>query len=316
VGVSSESIAGMWIRKLIENGRSCVKLWNHPYIGILLWLISFAVWAYWHPYSHLPTPGKAIGALAVVAGIMSVREMKELAKISWVVLLIMLLFTEFRAIDKDHYQAEQAQERFFDTQRKGFGDIAIQAKQNFDSTAAGLTIAINGLNRTLAQTHPHAELHYGAFTFTNGPVPPASFTSGVNYQIDVDYTNVGGEAGTLLREDAQVYVAKPDDRIAQQALVKLFEQTWRKLPASFSSLVNPGTPHFFTRYRTFTDKEIEAINAGETVYVLRRLQYRDSTGLWQTDDCGDFQREGRSLFIHIGHSCSLFVRDRYPVTRR
>src|SRR5450432_1819207 len=152
----------MWLSKLLEKAKACVKLWSDPYVGASLWLVSFAVWLYWHPYSNLPTPGKAIGALAVVAGIMSVREMKELAKVSWVVLLIMLLFTEFRAIDKDHYAVEQAQEKFFDTQKKGFEDIANQANAEFSATTGGLTAAMSGIHstlttadKTLRQTQPH-----------------------------------------------------------------------------------------------------------------------------------------------------------------
>jgi hypothetical protein len=43
----------------------------------------------------------------------------------------MLLFTEFRAIDKDHYLAEKAQEKFFETQRMGFQGIATQASNDF-----------------------------------------------------------------------------------------------------------------------------------------------------------------------------------------
>jgi hypothetical protein len=147
-----------WVGAFFKKGKACVKLWNHPSVGALLWLISFAVWAYWHPYSNLPTPGKAIGALAVVAGIMSVREMKEVAKISWVVLLIMLLFTEFRAIDKDHYLAEKAQEEFFEAQRVGFHDIAKQASTDFASTTSGLTAAITGLNSVLKTTNKVATL--------------------------------------------------------------------------------------------------------------------------------------------------------------
>jgi hypothetical protein len=65
---------------------------------IPLWLIAAVTTAWW--LFHLPSPGKAIGALAGVAGIMSVREMKVLGKISWVLLLICMLVTEFRAIDQ------------------------------------------------------------------------------------------------------------------------------------------------------------------------------------------------------------------------
>ncbi len=100
----------------IENRFS--KIWNSPRVGIFLWICSACFSVKW--YFHLPTPGKAIGAIAVVAGIMSVREMKVLAKISWVFLLIFMLITEFRAIDRDHAENEQKQREFFEAQKKWF----------------------------------------------------------------------------------------------------------------------------------------------------------------------------------------------------
>jgi hypothetical protein len=146
------------------------KIWNSHYTGILLWLGFFALWIHWHPYSHLTTPGKAIGVIAIVAGIMSVRDMEALAKATWVLLLIVFLFIEFRAIDKDHYANEEAQKIFFDEQRRGFEKVTGQAGKNFRDTAGGLTAAIAGIkstletaNKTLIQTQPRA--YFGPVAF-------------------------------------------------------------------------------------------------------------------------------------------------------
>jgi hypothetical protein len=73
--------------------------WNSPRIGVPLWLIGTAILVYW--YFRIPPPGFAVGALGVVAGIMSIRDIKVSGKIAWTVLLICLLVTEFRASDKD-----------------------------------------------------------------------------------------------------------------------------------------------------------------------------------------------------------------------
>src|SRR5580704_2891714 len=83
----------VWIK---EEG-AIKDLWNSSKVGVPLWFAFGFLTLYWH--YRMPPPGYAIGALAVVAGIMSVREMKTPAKVLWIVLLILMLLTEFRAID-------------------------------------------------------------------------------------------------------------------------------------------------------------------------------------------------------------------------
>jgi hypothetical protein len=111
---------------------------------------------YWR--YHVPAPGYAVGALAVVAGIMSMRDIKILGKIIWAVLLVCLLITEFRAIDKDRADNEQKQKEFFEIQKKGFSEIATQVSQNFAATTKGLTTAINQSNGLLRTTQGVADL--------------------------------------------------------------------------------------------------------------------------------------------------------------
>ena len=65
-----------------EDADSAKRLWSSIWVGGPLWVISAFLAAYW--LYHVPVPGFAIGALATVAGIMSVREMKTSGKISWV----------------------------------------------------------------------------------------------------------------------------------------------------------------------------------------------------------------------------------------
>jgi hypothetical protein len=123
-----------------ENGPA-KRCWNSPWVGAPLWLTA-AYFAYrWH-HSAPPT-GYAIGALATVAGIMSIREVKVLGKILWMILLVFFLINEFGAIDKDRADYAAQQKAFFDAQQKGFSD-----------TAGELQIAIHALNQTLNQTHP------------------------------------------------------------------------------------------------------------------------------------------------------------------
>lgn len=75
------------------------KWWDtSPYPVIGLVLIGFAV-TIWAHYAHF-SPGKSIGALAAVAGVMSLRpKMKFPEKVAWVIILTALAVFEFHAID-------------------------------------------------------------------------------------------------------------------------------------------------------------------------------------------------------------------------
>ena len=116
------------------------KYWNSPWVGVPLWLIVAALACFW--LFNVPPPGYSVGFLAVVAGIMSVRDMKTLGKIMWVVLLVCLLVTEFQAIGKDRAENERKQKEFFEAQRLGFQEVASQANRNFDVTAKRLETVI------------------------------------------------------------------------------------------------------------------------------------------------------------------------------
>jgi hypothetical protein len=138
-----------------ENGRA-VRLWNSTKVGVPLWIISAGLLFLW--LFKAPPPGYAVGALAVVAGVMSVRDIKVLGKILWVFLLVCFLITEFRAIDKDRADNQEAQKKFFESQKEGFAGISQQAAQQFSATTQGLTAAVNGLNGVLQTTQGVADL--------------------------------------------------------------------------------------------------------------------------------------------------------------
>jgi hypothetical protein len=127
------------------------KAWNSLYIGVPLWNTGAFYFVRW-TFIHIPPPGYAIGALAVVAGLMSVREMKVLGKMFWVFLLLCLLFSEFRAINTDHAESERKQKEFFEKQQEDFGNVTHQAASNFAGTTAGLTTAIGRLQELLSST--------------------------------------------------------------------------------------------------------------------------------------------------------------------
>jgi len=64
----------------------------------------------WHWQNHIPYPGTAATALAVVAGIMTLRgEMDGKEKLAWIVLLLGFLLLETTSIVKEH-EAQQAEQ--------------------------------------------------------------------------------------------------------------------------------------------------------------------------------------------------------------
>jgi hypothetical protein len=83
-------------------------IWKSHYFGWALISCSGLGYLYWS--SHVPSPGEAVAALAVLAAIMTFRgEIGGLEKFFWMLVLFAFLFMELRAIDKD--RADYAREQ-------------------------------------------------------------------------------------------------------------------------------------------------------------------------------------------------------------
>jgi hypothetical protein len=158
-------------------------------IGIPLWVVSayFAI-TWWF---NVPSPGKAIGALATVAGIMSVREMKVSGKIAWSVLLVLMLVTEFHAIDKDRKENDAKQKEFFEAERADFQSIATQADKDFKQTTGQLNTSIAGLTTLLNTTQKVVENVTGGDSYAY--VYPDIFQGGNPREFSLKIHNAGQE---------------------------------------------------------------------------------------------------------------------------
>ncbi|MGD0868869.1 MAG: hypothetical protein ABSB88_04915 [Bryobacteraceae bacterium] len=113
--------------------------WKHKRTGAILWVAPVLGYAYWE--WQLPSPGKAVAGLAVVAAIMSVREMKAWTKMLWILLLCGFLHVELRAIDADRRTHDEGQATARETENR-----------RFNTTVQGLTTTINGMKTVLGQT--------------------------------------------------------------------------------------------------------------------------------------------------------------------
>ncbi len=214
------------------------KLWNSLWFGVPLWIVAALLTAYW--FFHLPTAGKAIAALAGFAGIMSVRDMKVLGKITWVILLIFMLFTEFRAIDKDRSDSDAKQKAFFEEQKKGFEAVTTQAKTDFAVTSSGLSAAMDGLktaisginstlnaaNTTIKQTRPEAYVEFTNFTFRSDD-QRETWLSGKPFVIVIGYKNSGNYAAADVFKLGKFYWEEKSPEGIRRAYDE-FQKDWER----------------------------------------------------------------------------------------
>ena len=192
-------------------------------MGVPLWVTWTCYAVYW--LYHLPVPGYAIGALATVAGIMSVREIRTLGKICWVLLLILLLNVEFKAIDKDRAQNHEQQIKFFDAQKEGFSNIA-----------GGLQETIRDLKQTLLQTSPRALFGKPYVDWGHVEIGP-----GTQFHYNVTMTNVGNDVAQHVDFFSQIYFGKPDDAGTQRKLGTRFNKDWQSHKTVMPSDIPPGS---------------------------------------------------------------------------
>jgi membrane protein implicated in regulation of membrane protease activity len=289
-------------------------------IQICLCLVAYHFWR------HLPVPGWSVALIAFVAAAMSVHQaMDSWQKILWMVIIAVLLIVELRAISNDREASQQQALQDRKNQDESFKKVRDAQDKDFSATAAGLRDAISGIsstlqatNGTLRQTQPHAALRFGEFQIINEPTAPKLFQPGVEYQFNVSLQNYGNETGLITKRLAEIYVAKPDDLAVQKTLTQKFEGQWKALPKNEGpATVVPNVLNFWTEKHVFSDDEISALIQGpETVFVLRRIEYSDSTGTWWTDRCEHLQREGPQLFFKVTHPCLTFQNDRYRARRQ
>jgi Ca2+/Na+ antiporter len=126
-------------------------------MGVVLLALFWALVIYW--FFHIPSPGKSVAALAVVATVMTVRgDLSGLEKTFLTLVLFLFVFIEIKAIDKDRADNARQQREFFRAQEENFGSVTKQASNNFAETTRGLSTAIDGLNGVLGITQEVAKL--------------------------------------------------------------------------------------------------------------------------------------------------------------
>jgi|SRR6185437_14214474 len=294
-------------------------IWEHRYTGWIMGIAGFAaairfIW-------HSPTPGVAVTVLGGVAAIMSIRQLSSWEKFFWTAMVFALLYAEVHSINVDRKEQNRHQLEDRAAQEANFRKIRDQQNSDFEATASGLKTAVHGLDATLKiatgtfqQTQPHAALQSTTFTIVNGPKPPAIFNSNTKYDFNFSFINNGSEQGLITKRLGRIYVALPDDQATQIEVAKKFEKAWKEAspPAKNLGVVQSGAPGFWTDQETISqDDENNLKFNGNTLYIVRRIEYRDATGTWWTDRCVHYQVEGKQMDLNILHPCFVLMNGRY-----
>ena len=297
-----------------------IAIWNHRWFTLVLLFLSYAaaVWIWINPQ----LPGVAAVALGGIAAIVAFRDMHHTHKLLFTLCVIVLICLELKDIRADRAATDRQALDDRKKQDTSFKEIREKQDQDFEDTVEGLKAAIRGIDstlrsadETLKQTRPYASIALGRFSIENAPQPPAMFSANVEYSFNCDFKNEGNDDAKILKSLRRVYVDKPDDQKAQERLAKRFDQEWSKTPRDKTpSYLPPHHDGFQTERRTFVGDEVERLLHGETIYILRRMEYADRTGRWFAENCQHVQvtESAHSFDIRVAHACLLFLGNRLP----
>jgi hypothetical protein len=299
------------LRSLADN------MWRSRRFGLMLIFVAGVGYLYWS--YHIPSPGKAVAALAVVAAVMTFRgELSGLEKFFWTLVLFAFLFVELRAIDKDRatYASEQKEIRGKEAEQfNAIGEeikLAIkQGQDNFATTATGLSTTIRAVEKTIGNTEPRALIRIA-------DVRPVTNNMRANtpFEFNIWFVNIGNEVATNVIEDGRAYVRKPDDLAVEKEISKDFNKWWVASEHKEPDTTSPSDPStFFTFKQTFSQSELHAISQHlETIYVIVRFEYSDHRGRWSTDLCLSYQDLMHDLTV--AHPCGREYSNPHYVVRQ
>jgi hypothetical protein len=115
------------IRKRTES------IWGNAWFGWLLIGSFTGIYAFWR--WHLPSPGKAVAALGVLATIIAFRKsLGGVEKFICMILLILFLLLEFNSIDKDRADHDVQQARSLKEQGDSFKKVLGNQQAGFKQT--------------------------------------------------------------------------------------------------------------------------------------------------------------------------------------
>jgi hypothetical protein len=122
--------------------------WHKQPLAIAFVYASLPLLLYWG--FSIPSPGKAVAAMAVVAAVMSLRgEMGGKEKLAWTLLLFGFLSVEIKSIDNDRTLAEQERASTVERERKGFDSVAKGIETSISNSDREFRETMSGLNKNM-----------------------------------------------------------------------------------------------------------------------------------------------------------------------
>lgn len=278
----SESIAGM--------GEFLRRHWFY----LLIQAVSVGFWIWWLPYAHVPLPGYAVAAIAVLAAVMSVHpDIRPWQKFVWLLLIGAFLVTEFRAIRKDRDIAERQALNDRAAQNLAFQVIRDAENTHFDVTVQGLQDAIQGnrttleiANATLLQTRPHALFGPPRFELDTQKISSDSVGKSFSYNVYIE--NIGNDPARNVRFFSAMYLGKPDDSATQANLYMRFEKDFSARRMDKVAPEMAVRSSLFNSFRSplLTADDVKQLEEAKlTLYEINRIEYSDATGHWLSDRC-------------------------------
>lgn len=250
--------------------------------------------------------------------------MKMGEKVVWLFILCFLLVAEVQSILRDHKESIEASQQARKQQDDNFQKVLEDQQEKFDKTLSqlksqsqisqehyqqtikGLHAQLRAINQTIDQTRSKAVVVFKAVSYKN------SRNSGLPLEVTYTYENQGNDTARTIWVFAKVYLASRQKDVAEREIRQNFEES----SAEYKQVTTPGQviaqgdAKFMTDTGT-TDSldNLNKLRSGSvTVYTVFRVQFSDSTGTWQTDNCD--RRLENSMNVT---GCGFYGETRYPV---
>jgi len=253
------------------------------------------------------------------------EKMVKSERALWTAIMFALVLLEIDSLyqDRNEHENEQAQARCEQTEKfgaiaQGIKNAITESDTQFGKTTVELNKNLEAVGVAIQQTRPRANVLVLGFDIENPPTVPLPFQTGITYDFDIQVANDGSETAKILRRLAQITIGKPDDLETQKRLAGAFEKVWARTPRAdnYHDLVKQA-PQYWTEERPFSEDEVREMNEKhETVYVLTRFEYRDSTGTWWTDRCDHIQMNGNRIYLKVNRPCYTFSNPRYKAPHK
>jgi hypothetical protein len=285
-------------------------------VAIAALLGAWCAWHYWHP-----PVGLYVAILGVAAAIMTLRPSQSASeKAFWILVIFACGVLEITNLYYDRAQHDQAEHVARQNEALAFKAIADGINTSIQNDQVQFAETIGKLNSTLhasenaaLNTAPFANIRVTLVApVTADPNQPILIEVGKKMQWNIYFLNIGTSVAKDVKYAAMAFFAKPDDKEAQAAIAKMFNDEWpkRKLERPKLDLKTNDQLFFTFSSEAVTADQISSLNVGSnTIYIYSRFVWSDPTGRWASDRCEGYQDIKHDFAVT--HRCPVYSKDRY-----